>query len=62
MQAQSGVSLNGLQTAGELLVDAGKRKYRVHMREVCPELGTTSAVAFRGDGISQRICAGLIRR
>lgn len=42
--------------AGELLVDAGKRKYRIHMREVCPELGTSSALAFRGDGISQRIC------
>ena len=42
--------------AGELLVDAGKRKYRIDMREVCPELGTTSAVAFGGDGISQRVC------
>lgn len=40
----------------ELLVDAGRRKYRVHLSEHCTELGQGSEIRFKGDAVSGRVC------
>lgn len=40
----------------ELLVDAGRRKYRVHLSEHCTELGHGSVIRFKGDAVSGRVC------
>jgi hypothetical protein len=43
----------------ELLVDAGRRKYRVHLAEHCTELGHGSVIAFKGDHVSSRVCGNV---
>lgn len=40
----------------ELLVDAGRRKYRVRLAEHCTELGQGSVIRFKGDPVSGRVC------
>lgn len=40
----------------ELLVDAGRRKYRITLWEVCSELGHGDTLGFRGDAVSGRVC------
>jgi hypothetical protein len=43
----------------ELLVDAGRRKYRVRLAEHCTELGHGSVITFKGDPISHRVCGNV---
>ena len=43
----------------ELLVDAGRRKYRVQLAEHCTELGHGSVIAFKGDPVSSRVCGNV---
>lgn len=43
----------------ELLVDAGRRKYRVRLAEHCTELGHGSVIAFKGDYVSGRVCGNV---
>jgi hypothetical protein len=40
----------------ELLVDAGRRKYRVRLAEHCTELGHGAVITFKGDPVSSRVC------
>ncbi|MBY4597298.1 DUF6491 family protein [bacterium BD-1] len=40
----------------ELLVDAGRRKYRIRLSELCLSLGTSPDLGFVGDQVSNRIC------
>jgi hypothetical protein len=40
----------------ELLVDAGRRKYRITLAESCTELGGAPTIGFRGDRVSGRVC------
>ena len=43
----------------ELLVDAGRRKYRVVLAEHCSEMGHGSVIRFKGDAISGRVCGNV---
>jgi hypothetical protein len=43
----------------ELLVDAGRRKFRIRLAEMCFSLGTSPALVFRGDYVSNRVCGGV---
>ena len=43
-------------SSDELLVDAGRRKYRVHLYGPCPELGIGQELAFKGDPVTGRLC------
>lgn len=43
----------------EVIVDAGKRKYRLSIGQSCPALSYTQAISFRGDQIDGRLCGGL---
>ena len=43
----------------ELLVDAGRRKYRVRLSEHCTELGHGSVIRFKGDAVSGRVCGNV---
>jgi hypothetical protein len=40
----------------QLLVDAGRRKYRITLGESCTELGGAPTISVRGDRISGRVC------
>lgn len=40
----------------QLLVDAGRRKYRVRLAERCFALGTSPGLVFKGDHVSNRVC------
>jgi len=40
----------------ELLVDAGRRKYRITLAESCTDLGGAATIGFRGDSVSGRVC------
>lgn len=40
----------------ELLVDAGRRKYRITLAESCTELGGAASLVFKGDSVSGRVC------
>lgn len=40
----------------ELLVDAGRRKYRITLAESCNELGGAASIVFKGDSVSGRVC------
>lgn len=40
----------------ELLVDAGRRKYRITLAESCTDLGSAPSIVFRGDSVSGRVC------
>lgn len=43
----------------ELLVDAGRRKYRVVLAEYCPDLGYGADIGFEGGGVGGRICGNV---
>jgi hypothetical protein len=40
----------------QLLVDAGRRKYRITLRDICTELGGAGTIGFRGDALNGRVC------
>ncbi|MBW8368902.1 MAG: hypothetical protein K0M70_13715 [Arenimonas sp.] len=40
----------------ELLVDGGRRKYRITLAESCTDLGSAATIGFRGDSLSGRVC------
>lgn len=40
----------------QLLVDAGRRKYRITLAESCNELGGAPTINFRGDRVTGRVC------
>jgi hypothetical protein len=42
-----------------LLVDAGRRKYRIEVAPACTALGYSPVLGFKGDSISGRICGVL---
>lgn len=46
----------------ELLVDAGRRKYRITLAESCTELGSAPGIGFRGDSVSGRVCGNFGER
>ncbi len=39
-----------------LLLDAGRKKYRVNLQHACFNLGSSPALQFKGDPISGRVC------
>ena len=39
-----------------LLLDAGRKKYRVNLQNSCFNLGTSPTLQFKGDPISGRVC------
>lgn len=39
-----------------LLLDAGRKKYRVNLQQSCFHLSTSPVLSFRGDPISGRVC------
>lgn len=39
-----------------LLVDAGRRKYRIQVGDICTELALAPVIAFKGSGIGDHIC------
>ncbi len=43
----------------EVIVDAGKRKYRLSIGQSCPALSYTQAISFRGDQVDGRLCGGI---
>lgn len=43
----------------ELLVDAGRRKYRITLAEYCTELGYGADIRFKGDSIGGRVCGNV---
>lgn len=43
----------------ELVVDAGRRKYRIHLTGFCTELGSATGLKFEGDSVSGRICGNV---
>lgn len=43
-------------SGNQLLVDAGRRKYRITLRDICTELGQGGTISFRGDAVSGRVC------
>ena len=42
-----------------LLVDAGQKKYRLHLRDSCSSMSTSSSLRFKGDPVSGRVCGSL---
>ncbi|MFY2764427.1 DUF6491 family protein [Arenimonas sp. MALMAid1274] len=46
----------------QLVVDAGRRKYRMHLAGACTELGSAKKLKFRGDAVSGRICGNVGER
>lgn len=43
----------------EVIVDAGKRKYRLSIGQSCPAMSYTQGISFRGDQVDGRLCGGL---
>ena len=43
----------------ELLVDAGRRKYRIVLAEYCTDLGYGAEIRFKGDNIGGRVCGNV---
>lgn len=43
----------------ELLVDAGRRKYRIVLAEYCTDLGYGADIRFKGDSIGGRVCGNV---
>lgn len=43
---------------GDLLVDAGRYKYRMKVAPACTALSYSNFVGFRGDPITGRVCGG----
>lgn len=54
-QARSWIDLDG----DRLLVDAGRHRYLLHIGSACTALGYSTALDFRGDRISGRVCGTL---
>jgi Family of unknown function (DUF6491) len=53
-------SRNFLVTSkNEVLVDSGKRKYRLWIGQSCPALTSSPVIGFRGDQVSGHLCGGL---
>lgn len=44
---------------GDLMVDAGRYKYRVKIASACTALGYSNILGFRGDPISGRVCGNI---
>lgn len=44
---------------GDLMVDAGRYKYRVRVASACTALGYSNILGFRGDPISGRVCGNI---
>lgn len=42
-----------------LLIDTGRKKYRIHLRDSCSSMGTSTTLRFKGDPISGRVCGSL---
>lgn len=42
-----------------LLIDAGRKKYRMHLRDSCSSMSTSATLRFKGDPISGRVCGSL---
>lgn len=51
-QARSWDSIDGYT----LLVDGGRRKYRIELYENCVSLGSSITLGLRGDFVSNRVC------
>lgn len=51
-QARSWDSIDGYT----LLVDGGRRKYRIELYENCISLGNSATLGLRGDFVSNRVC------
>lgn len=51
-QARSWDSIDGFT----LLVDGGRRKYRIELYENCISLGNSVTLELRGDFVSNRVC------
>jgi hypothetical protein len=49
-------------SGNQLLVDAGRRKYRITLWEACTELGQSGTISFRGDAVSGRVCGNVGER
>jgi hypothetical protein len=45
-----------LVDSDELLVDAGRHRYRIVLARACPEVATASAIVFRGSSGLGRVC------
>jgi Family of unknown function (DUF6491) len=43
----------------EVIIDSGRRKYRLSIGQSCPALSTSPVLGFRGDQIDGRLCGGL---
>lgn len=43
-----------------LLLDAGRRKYRVNLQQSCSSLSTSPTLQFKSDPISGRICGSTL--
>lgn len=41
-----------------ILVDAGRYRYRIELSASCREIASTPVITFRGDPISGRVCGG----
>jgi hypothetical protein len=46
----------------QLLVDAGRRKYRISLAESCTALGSAASISFSGDRVSGRVCGNFGER
>ena len=42
-----------------LLIDAGRKKYRMYLRDSCSSMSTSATLRFKGDPISGRVCGSL---
>lgn len=42
-----------------LLIDAGRKKYRMHLRTSCSSMSTSSTLRFKGDPVSGHVCGSL---
>ena len=46
--------------ARHLLVDAGRRRYRIELAHSCWNLDFANVIGFRGDFASNRVCGGVL--
>lgn len=44
---------------GDLLVDAGRHKYRLTLAAACTAADYSNTIQFRGDPVSGRVCGGI---
>jgi Family of unknown function (DUF6491) len=43
----------------EVIIDSGRRKYRLSIGQSCPALSSSPTLAFRGDQLDGRLCGGI---